>query len=155
MKTRRAAASLQIYPPQMNNEGTCSVSSSYSFPPHTPGTIQLVLVSRSEPPCPGGVEGAGAVLPGADSYRGGRGAGRGVPPPGHAPRQAAPPVCRHLRLLPRRRPGPRQHLLLPGGGPAGGGRGGVPGPVHSPILSIIISSGICSHRDSVHIHITT
>ena len=50
MKTRRAAASLQIHLPRMNNEGTCSVSSSYSLPPHSPGTIQLVPVLRSEPP---------------------------------------------------------------------------------------------------------
>ena len=53
MKTRRAAASLQIHLPRMNNEGTCSVSSSYSFSSHTPGTIgalQLVLLLRSEPP---------------------------------------------------------------------------------------------------------
>ena len=76
MKTR-AAASLQIYPPQMNNEGTCSVSSSYSFPPHAPGTIQLVLVSRSEPPLPrrgGGCRGSAArcgQLPGwAGSWTG-------------------------------------------------------------------------------------
>ena len=50
MKTRRAAASLQIHLPRMNNEGTCSVSSSYSFPPHAPGIHWFYVVLRSEPP---------------------------------------------------------------------------------------------------------